>query len=134
MKRLSWVVALPAALAACGGSVTDDSGSGGTGGTGGSGDGCTKLWADYQARIAEMVKCAPELLVYQCTGKARVYDSCGCKGVLVNDFGIGHELTDALDVYDAWVKAGCGPAACDAACVIGDAGVCDKATKTCKWQ
>ena len=48
--------------------------------------------------------------------------------------GSHDEVLQALDAYDAWVKAGCGPDACDAGCVMGETGVCDSATKTCKWQ
>jgi hypothetical protein len=115
--------------AACGGkAVLDGTASGGSGGGGASGttttttttfttttsitttDVCEVLGADLAAKLELAMACNPQISVEQCTGEIVIWDQCGCS---VAPNVLTPELAQAaLDAYNVWVAAGCGPFDC----------------------
>lgn len=79
-------------------------------GIGGSVDPCTALGEALIDALAVAQYCNPALSVPQCSGQNVVFDQCGCE-VAAND-GLPDEGQLALEAYDAWVDAGCGPWDC----------------------
>jgi hypothetical protein len=108
----------------CGGkAVIDPGGSahGGSGGTattttntGSGGEGasatCDVLSQDLTQAIAAAQACDPTIYLAQCTGSAVVADSCACP--IVANENYPELVQDALDAYNAWAGAGCGPIPC----------------------
>ncbi len=108
--------------------------SGAAGGGGAPGDGglCATLNSARAEALAAAIKCSGVLGVVQCSGSATVPDQCACP-TLVNE-AQPDKVKAAQDAYDAWVKAGCGPYPCGAACFAGSTGTCDGVTGICKWE
>lgn len=126
--------------ASCGGKVVfETSGSGGSGGTGssthasttgvgttsstGTGGSCTALSAAVDQATAAAQACNPLLNIQQCDGSVIVNDKCGCPSLLLNEKQ-PDKVAAAKKAIDAWLKAGCGPLACGAACFPATSGFC----------
>ena len=142
-------VVIASTLIACGGKVVVDAegvtaGAGGGGGGGGAGaggggsgstsggfGGCYPLQAEVKAKLEAAQACNPVLAVVQCSGAVVAKDLCGCT-VVANDT-TPMKGQAALEAFDAWISAGCGPFLCEF-CPPGPdtAWYCDGATSTCK--
>jgi len=72
---------------------------------------CDGLELGLVYRIDAAQSCNPYINTIQCSGAIVIYDRCGCEAV-AND-GLVDEAELAIDAYDDWVNAGCGPLDCD---------------------
>ncbi len=91
-------------------SSTTSSSTTSSSGTGGTADPCPLLDEQLEAALRLAQACNPMINAIQCSGQAVVYDTCGCQ-VVANDQA-SSEAEAALEAYDAWVQAGCGPQLC----------------------
>jgi len=67
----------------------------------------------------------------QCTGDTVAYDSCGCTIVVADQHQA--EAAAAVEAYQAWVQAGCGPVPCYTCPPAPPAPwYCDSATSMCQ--
>jgi hypothetical protein len=93
---------------------------------------CATLQETRRKTLEDASSCSGVLTVVQCSGSASVPDQCACP-VIVNE-ARPEKVKAAQDAYDAWVKAGCGPFPCGAACFAGTKGKCDSVSGTCQWE
>ena len=108
----------------CGGKAVIDPGGSAQGGTGGSttsttntgsgGEGasptCSVLTQEMSEAIESALACDPTIYLAQCTGTATVLDACACEVVANENYP--ELIQAALDAYNAWAGAGCGPIPC----------------------
>ncbi|MFT3773067.1 MAG: hypothetical protein QM820_47405 [Minicystis sp.] len=141
--RLALLLGVGAATlaAACGGKTIVETGpaggSGGAtttglGGAGGLSNDCDVLGADFQSKLAAAQSCDPLINAIQCSGTATLHDGCGCE-VAGNELA-PEKVSLAVDAFEAWVNAGCGPFEC-ALCPPPPSSVswfCDPGSSQCK--
>ena len=92
-----------------GATTTSSTTSTGSGGQGASST-CEALVQDLSDAIDAAQACDPTIYLAQCMGTAVVADMCGCPIVANENYP---ELVQAaLNAYNAWAGAGCGPIPC----------------------
>jgi hypothetical protein len=114
-----------------GGAMVNDAGTGGGGGGMDAGVDCNGIAERYTEKLAQSKACDPTTDAgTQCLLRVTPTLACACP-TFINDSAVFGQLAQMEAEFQA---GGCkkGPA-CGAPCVqLGDRGVCDGATKTCK--
>jgi hypothetical protein len=88
---------------------TSSTGPGSTGSTGSTG-GCGGLQSDLLTKLEAAQGCSPDIDVPQCSGSVTALDFCGCP-VVANDTSFDAAQV-AIEAFEAWAGAGCGPNPC----------------------
>jgi hypothetical protein len=87
-------------------------------------DECEKLGLPLKYALAAATACDPQLQVVQCSGSEILDNDCGCPSYVLNEAQPAKVMA-VKNLYDAYMKAGCGTCDPTSPCMPVKAGACE---------